>query len=94
MWRGLRAGRMVIQIARHEDGKRRVVSLAAINGMEGEIITMSEIFSFNRKGLDEDGAVLGTFSPTGIVPAFRKKLALKGIDIPIEVFQNPDGGFR
>ncbi|MCZ6709949.1 MAG: CpaF family protein [Gammaproteobacteria bacterium] len=84
---------LVIQIARHEDGKRRIVSLAEINGMEGEIITMSEIFSFNRKGLDEDGAVLGTLSPTGIVPAFRKKLALKGIDIPIEAFQNPDGGF-
>jgi pilus assembly protein CpaF len=84
---------LVIQIARHEDGKRRVVSLAEINGMEGEIITMSEIFSFRREGLDEDGNVLGSLKPTGIVPAFYKKMASKGIHIPIEVFQGSSGGF-
>ena len=82
-----------IQIARHEDGKRRVVSLAEINGMEGEIITMSDIFAFRREGLDEDGNVLGALKPTGIVPSFHKKLAAKGIKIPIECFQEPMGGF-
>jgi pilus assembly protein CpaF len=84
---------VVIQIARHEDGKRRVVSLAEINGMEGDIITMSDIFSFQRKGLDEDGNVLGTLEPTGIVPAFQKTLASKGINIPVEVFRNLNGAF-
>jgi len=84
---------LVIQIARHEDGKRRVVSLAEINGMEGEIITMSEIFVFKREGIDSDGNVLGSLKPTGIVPAFHKTLASKGIHIPIESFQNPNGGF-
>jgi pilus assembly protein CpaF len=79
---------VVIQIARHEDGKRRVVSLAEINGMEGEIITMSEIFSFERQGKDADGNVLGSLKPTGIVPAFHKTLASKGISVPIESFQN------
>ena len=82
---------VVIQIARHEDGKRRVVSLAEINGMEGEIITMSDIFAFRREGLDEDGNVLGSLKATGIVPAFHKTLASKGIKIPIESFQNDMG---
>jgi len=84
---------VVIQIARHEDGKRRVVSLAEINGMEGEIITMSEIFSFNRNGLDEHGNVLGQLEPTGIVPGFHKALASKGIRIPVEVFRSANGVF-
>jgi pilus assembly protein CpaF len=83
---------VVIQIARHEDGKRRVVSLAEINGMEGDIITMSDIFAFRREGLDKDGNVLGRLAPTGIVPGFQKKLASKGIHIPIESFQDA-GGF-
>jgi pilus assembly protein CpaF len=82
---------LVVQIARHEDGKRRVVSMAEINGMEGEIITMSEIFTFKREGLDDQGNVLGKLQPTGIVPAFHKTLASKGIKIPIESFQHGRG---
>jgi pilus assembly protein CpaF len=84
---------VVIQIARHEDGKRRVVNLAEINGMEGEIITMSDIFAFRREGLDGDGNVLGRLQPTGIVPSFHKTLASKGINIPIESFQDGTGAF-
>ena len=84
---------LVIQIARHEDGKRRVVSLAEINGMEGEIITMSEIFAFKREGMDSDGNVLGRLKPTGIVPAFHKQLMGKGIKIPISAFQDTEGEF-
>ena len=84
---------LVVQIARHEDGKRRVVNLAEVNGMEGEMITMSDIFAFKREGMDEDGNVLGSLQPTGIVPAFHKTLASKGIKIPIESFRNSAGGF-
>ena len=84
---------LVIQVERHEDGKRRVVSLAEINGMEGEIITMSELFRFDRRGRDEDGNVLGALKPTGIIPAFHRDLAAKGIHIPIEVFE-PMAGDR
>jgi pilus assembly protein CpaF len=83
---------VVIQIARHEDGKRRVVSLAEVNGMEGEIITMSDIFAFQREGLDESGNVRGSLTATGIVPSFHKTLASKGIEIPIDVFRSPFGG--
>ena len=81
---------VVIQLSRHEDGRRRLVSLQEINGMEGEIITMSELFKFDREGVDEDGNVQGGLKPTGIVPGFYKTITARGIDMPIEVF-HPDG---
>jgi pilus assembly protein CpaF len=77
---------VVVQIARLEDGRRKIVSVQEINGMEGEVVTMSELFTFERHGVDEDNMVLGDLRPTGIVPAFYKTLRSKGIDIPIEVF--------
>ena len=77
---------VVVQVARLEDGKRRVISVQEINGMEGEIVTMSELFTFERKGLDENGNVRGELRPTGIVPAFYRDLSAKGINFPIEVF--------
>jgi pilus assembly protein CpaF len=80
---------VVVQVERQEDGRRRVVSVQEINGMEGDIITMSELFSFERHGLDEKGMVSGEFKATGIIPSFQKRLARQGIEIPLEVF-NPD----
>jgi pilus assembly protein CpaF len=77
---------VVVQVARLEDGRRKVVSVQEINGMEGDIVTMSELFSFDRQGLDEGNKVRGELRPTGIVPAFHRELQRKGIDIPIEVF--------
>jgi pilus assembly protein CpaF len=81
---------VVVQIARHEDGKRRVVSIQEVNGMEGDIITMSELFRFDRKGLSAERMVLGELKATGIVPAFHKTLQAKAIDLPIKLF-NGDG---
>ena len=80
---------VVIQIARLDDGKRKLVSLQEISGMEGDVITMSELFKFEREGMDEDNNVIGKLVTTGIVPAFHKNLAHRGIDLPIEVFE-PD----
>jgi pilus assembly protein CpaF len=80
---------IVLQIARLEDGQRKLVSVQEINGMEGDIITMSELFTFQREGMDDNGKVVGTLRATGIIPAFHKNLAHRGIDLPIEVF-NPD----
>ena len=77
---------VVVQVARLEDGKRKIVSVQEINGMEGEIVTMSELFRFDREGLDEEKNVLGELRPTGIVPSFYRELQSKGIDIPIELF--------
>ena len=80
---------IVLQIARLEDGKRKLISVQEINGMEGDIITMSELFSFQREGIDEEGNVNGKLRATGIIPAFHKNLSHRGIDLPIEVF-DPD----
>ena len=77
---------VVVQVARLEDGRRKIISVQEINGMEGEVVTMSELFTFDRRGIDEDRNVLGELRPTGIVPAFYRALQSKGIDIPIEVF--------
>ncbi|MDH3274570.1 MAG: CpaF family protein [Gammaproteobacteria bacterium] len=80
---------IVLQIARLEDGQRKLVSVQEINGMEGDIITMSELFTFQREGMDDNGKVIGKLRATGIIPAFHKNLAHRGIDLPIEVF-SPD----
>jgi pilus assembly protein CpaF len=77
---------VVIQVERQEDGRRRLVSISEINGMEGDVITMSELFSFQREGIDEEGNVLGEMRATGIVPGFHKALKRRGIDLPVEVF--------
>jgi len=80
---------IVLQIGRLEDGKRKLVSVQEINGMEGDMITMSELFAFNREGMDDDNNVIGNLRATGIIPAFYKSLAQRGIELPIEVF-DPD----
>ena len=82
---------IVIQVSRDEDGKRRLVSLQEINGMEGDVITMSEIFAFERRGLDANGNVLGELKATGVVPAFHRRLAARGIELPVSLFSVPEG---
>lgn len=78
---------VVIQVSRLEDGSRKLVSIQEINGMEGDIITMSEIFTFDRSGMDEEGKVVGQLKATGVVPGFYKNLKSRGIDLPIEMFE-------
>ncbi len=78
---------VVIQVSRLEDGSRKLVSIQEINGMEGDIITMSELFTFDRSGVDEDGKVVGKIKATGVIPGFYKGLAARGIDLPIEMFE-------
>jgi pilus assembly protein CpaF len=84
---------IVIQAERMEDGRRRVVSVQEINGMEGEVITSTELFAFERCGLDADGNVLGELKSTGMVPAFVKELRGRGIDLPVDLFRR-DGDAR
>ncbi|QXI31306.1 CpaF family protein [Pseudomonas vanderleydeniana] len=78
---------VVVQLERQEDGKRRLVSVQEINGMEGEIITMSEIFSFARSGVGEQGEVQGDYRPSGMIPSFREVLAKRGIELPLSLFR-------
>ncbi|NRB38768.1 MAG: CpaF family protein [Pseudomonadales bacterium] len=79
---------IVVQVQRLEDGQRKVVSIQEINGMEGDIITMSEIFKFERRGMDEK-RVLGCFVATGIVPGCFDALRQRGIDISTDMFDLP-----
>jgi pilus assembly protein CpaF len=76
----------VVHTERQEDGKRRLISLQEINGMEGDTITMTEIFSFQRRGMSAHGEVLGELRATGIVPAFYKRIKQRGIALPIDRF--------
>ena len=82
---------IVIQVSRMEDGSRKLVSIQEINGMEGDIITMSELFTFDRSSIDDEGKVIGKIKATGVIPAFYKGLAARGIDLPIETFE-PEWG--
>jgi pilus assembly protein CpaF len=77
---------LVIQIARLPDGTRKISSIAEITGMEGPIITMQDLFLFERRGYDEHGRVQGQFKPTGIRPKFAEKLFGAGIRLPMEMF--------
>ncbi len=82
---------IVVQMERMEDGKRRLVSLHEVQGMESEVITMAEIFRFDRRGLDAEGNVLGRFCATGVVPNFCDHLRRRGTVLDMALF-DPDAG--
>ena len=79
---------VIIHVERHEDGRRRVTSLQEIHGMEADTISMSEIFTFTRSGVDTAGNVLGRFRATGIVPEFYDRIRKRGIDLPVALFSD------
>jgi pilus assembly protein CpaF len=76
----------LIQIGRLADGKRKVMSIQEITGMEGEIITMQEIFAFRQTGVAPDGTVLGHFCATGVRPKFVDRLRAHGVMVPDALF--------
>ncbi len=78
---------LVVQAARLSDGSRRVMSISEITGMEGETITMQEIFMYERTGVDKEGMVIGRFKPTGIRPRFAEKLKACGLQLPRVFFE-------
>jgi len=78
---------VVIQIARFSDGRRRLVSLSEVSGMEGQTVTMQEIFRFHQTGRAEDGSVLGRFEATGIRPNFLNHALEHGIEMSSELFR-------
>jgi pilus assembly protein CpaF len=78
---------LVVQVARLSDGSRRITSISEITGMEGETITMQEIFQYERTGVDAQGTVLGRFRPTGIRPRFAERLKASGLQLPRVFFE-------
>lgn len=77
---------VVIHVARLSDGKRKLTSIQEITGMEGDIVTMQEIFTFEQTGVAPDGTVMGHFKATGIRPKFVDRLRVHGIKLADELF--------
>ncbi|HGL6714837.1 CpaF family protein [Burkholderia contaminans] len=77
---------VVVQAARLTDGRRKIVSIQELTGMEGDIINMQEIFTFKRTGVDRDGTVRGHFCATGVRPKFVERLQAFGINLPDSLY--------
>ncbi|RQR53916.1 CpaF family protein [Burkholderia sp. Bp9140] len=77
---------VVVQATRLTDGKRKIVSIQELTGMEGDIINMQEIFTFKRTGMDRDGTVRGHFCATGVRPKFADRLQAFGINLPDSLY--------
>ena len=78
---------IIVQITRLSDGSRKVVSISEITGMEGDLVSIQEIFVFKKRGIGETGAVLGEFSASGIRPRCSVHLAISGIQLPVSMFR-------
>ena len=83
---------VVVQVQRLADGRRRLLSVSEITGMEGEVVTMQEIFRFRQTGMTADGVVQGRFEATGIRPRFLDQVAAHGISLSPDLFR-PDAKF-
>jgi pilus assembly protein CpaF len=77
---------LLVQASRQSDGSRRVVALTEVTGMEGDVITLQDIFVFEKRGLNPDGRVVGRFAATGIRPKFYEKLLAAGIRLRADLF--------
>jgi pilus assembly protein CpaF len=77
---------VIIQVARLADGRRKLVSLQEITGMEGNVITLQEIFSFKQQRIDSDGNVKGIFRFHGVRPKFIERFKVSGIKMPMDLF--------
>jgi pilus assembly protein CpaF len=81
---------LICQVSRMADGSRKVTSISEITGMEGDVITMQDIFVFERTGINDKGKVTGRFRATGIRPKASERLAASGIKLPMELFEHVD----
>jgi pilus assembly protein CpaF len=77
---------IVVQQSRLSDGSRRVTSISEITGMEGEVITMQDIFTFEKIGIGQEGKVIGRFKASGVRPKAWERLRAAGINLPPTMF--------
>jgi pilus assembly protein CpaF len=77
---------LVLQVSRLADGTRRITSIVEITGMEGQVTATQEIFRFRRKGIANDGKVIGDFETTGVRPMFMERLRVAGVELPQDLF--------
>jgi pilus assembly protein CpaF len=80
---------LVIQLERFSDGTRRVTHISEITGMEGDVVSMQNLFVFEQQGVSSEGRLLGTFNAEGIRPKFAEKLKAVGFDLPLNMFDPP-----
>jgi pilus assembly protein CpaF len=79
---------VVVQVSRMSDGTRKVISVSEITGMEGSVVTMQDIFVYQKRGISENGEVVGEFMATGVRPKFAERLLVTGIHLPVNLFSN------
>jgi len=79
---------LIVQVSRMSDGSRRITQISEITGMEGDVITMQDIFIFERTGMNAAGKVTGRFRATGIRPKASERLAASGVELPMQLFEH------
>ncbi|MGV6812026.1 MAG: CpaF family protein [Brevirhabdus sp.] len=82
---------LIVQASRLQDGSRRMVSITEVTGMEGEVISMQEVFRYQRTGLDPDGTIIGHFTATGVRSHYAERFRQWGMDLPATIYE-PSGG--
>jgi pilus assembly protein CpaF len=78
---------LIVQASRLQDGSRRMVSITEVTGMEGEVISMQEVFRYQRVGLTPDNKIIGHFTATGVRSAFSERFRMWGYDLPATIFE-------
>ncbi|MEL7214455.1 MAG: CpaF family protein [Pseudomonadota bacterium] len=77
---------LIVQVSRLQDGSRRMVSISEVTGMEGDIISMQEVFRYARSGMSEDGKIIGHFTATGLRSFYAERFAQWGYDLPNQIY--------
>ena len=78
---------LVLQVSRFSDGSRRLTHITEITGMEDDVVSMQDVFLFEKHGVSPEGRTLGTCTATGIRPKFAEKLKASGFDLPANMFE-------
>ncbi len=78
---------LIVQQTRFSDGSRRVTHITEVSGMEGEVVTLQDLFRFEQKGFDGEGKVRGSHVPSGFVPRFYEELNARGLDVDLAIFR-------
>jgi pilus assembly protein CpaF len=79
---------LIVQIQRLSDGSRKIISISEVQGLQGEVVTQQEVFTFKEKGFDKNRKIIGQFQATGLIPKFIEKFERRGIIIPKTLFSN------
>jgi septum site-determining protein MinD len=79
---------LIVQISRLGDGSRKILSITEVCGMQGDTVTLQEIFRFKETGFDKNRKIIGIFQATGLIPTFIEKLEQKGVIIPRDLFSS------